>query len=69
MKKAYLVAGALTLVAVACNKIEDLANISKDFTYTEVVDVPSITGLRSVIDSLPRGGFSDDAPVMPIDTF
>ena len=68
MKKADLVAGALTLVAVACNKIEDLANISKDFTYTEVVDVPSITGLPSVIDSLPQGGISADAPVMPMET-
>ncbi|RYD54864.1 MAG: hypothetical protein EOP56_18010 [Sphingobacteriales bacterium] len=66
MKKAYLFIAAVSMFAIGCDKIEDLAKIEKDLDFTQTVDVP---GLPNGADSLAQGQVvRGDFPIMAIET-
>ncbi|WP_276134173.1 hypothetical protein [Polluticoccus soli] len=67
MKKYYLVLALAASGLMSCEKLEHLGDISRDFTYTETVEMPEVPGLPD-IDTLPEGGFTGYAPTMAMAT-
>ena len=68
MKKYYLIAALAAVGLTSCEKLSTLGDISRDFTYTEKVDMPDVPGLPAGVDSLPLGGFTGYVPTMAIAT-
>jgi hypothetical protein len=66
MKKAYLSLAAVAVLAIGCEKLDDLAKIEKDLDFTQTVD---LVGMPANLDSLAQGqSMVADFPVMPIET-
>ena len=66
MKKAYLSLAAVAVIAIGCDKVEDLAKIEKDLDFTQTVD---LAGMPSGLDSLTSGhSMVANFPTMPIET-
>lgn len=68
MKRTYLLLALLALGAASCDKVKHLGDISRDLTYTENVDLPSVPGLPTGVDTLPPGGLTAFAPSIPMAT-
>jgi hypothetical protein len=71
VKKSYLILAFVAIGAVSCEKISnitDFANISKDFTYKETIEVPKVEGLPEDLGPLPNGGMTAYLPPMAFAT-
>ncbi|WP_276134172.1 hypothetical protein [Polluticoccus soli] len=71
MKKTYVILAVAAMGLMSCEKLPNLtnfANISKDFTYKETIDVPKVEGLPDSLGPLPNGGMSAYLPPMAFAT-
>jgi hypothetical protein len=68
MKKYYLILALAAAGITSCDKLKTLGDISRDFTYTEKVDMPSVPGLPAGVDSLPAGGYTGYLPSRAVAT-
>lgn len=68
MKKYYLVLALGVTGLMSCEKLENLGDISRDFTYSETVDMPEVPQLPAGMDTLPAGGYTGYVPAMAMAT-